>query len=94
MKDGKGGKAAGKKQKKDNFDFLTANLDDLESSEDDDYVPDAKTIQNSEKELIKQNGVSKKGLEEDVDKLTGLDLIRHKKRERETDDLWAMMNED
>ena len=83
-----------KKEKKDGkpFDFLTANLDELESGEDDDYVPDAKAIKESEKELEKQNGTKSK-LEDDKE-LTGLQLLKEKKRQKETDDLFDLMNEE
>lgn len=42
-----------KKKVKAPVDFMNADLDDLDSSEDDDYVPDAKTLLVSEKELTK-----------------------------------------
>lgn len=66
-----------KKQEK-GFDFLNANLDELESSEDDDYVPDAKAIKESEKELEKQNGTTAK--KEDDKPLSGVQLLKEKKR--------------
>ena len=83
-----------KKEKKDGkpFDFLTANLDELESEEDDDYVPDAKAIKESEKELEKQNGTKSK-LEDDKE-LTGIQLLKEQKRQKETDDLFDLMNEE
>ena len=75
-------------KKNKDLDLLNANLDE-DSSEDDDYVPDAKANKECEKELLKQNGPSKDDPEKE---LTGIDLIKLKKRQKETDDLWDLMN--
>ena len=66
------------KEKKDKkgLDLLNDNLED-DSSEDDDYVPDAKAHNNAEKELLKQNGPAK---HQDVKDLSGIDLLKQKKR--------------
>lgn len=60
------------KKDKNRIDILNDNLDD-ESSEDDDYVPDAKANSLAEKELLKQNGPSKNFLDKD---LSGIDLLK------------------
>ena len=69
---------------------MNANLDDLDSSQDDDYVPDAKALKQSDKELIKQNGAAKDLLDDQPK--SGIELLKQKKREKETDDLWDLMN--
>ena len=66
-------------------------MDDLDSSEDDDYVPDKKQNEKAEKELIKQNGGEYKN---DDEAKTGIELLKQKKREKETDDLWDLMQEE
>ena len=63
---------------------------EYDSSEDDDYVPNAKAIEKTEKEIGLQNGY----VQDDNGPKTGLDLIKQKRRERETDDLWEMMQMD
>ena len=51
-------------------------------------MPSAKAIEKTEHEIGKQNGFVKP--DEDAPK-TGLDLIKQKRREKETEDLWEMM---
>lgn len=51
---------------------MNDNLDD-ESSEDDDYVPDAKANSLADKELLKQNGPAK---HLDGEDLSGIDLLK------------------
>ena len=63
------------KKDKNRINILNDNLDD-ESSEDDDYVPDAKANSLAEKELLKQNGPAKNFTED----LSGIDLLKQKKR--------------
>ena len=64
-----------KESKKKNVNFMTANLDDLDSSEDDDYVPDNKAMQQTNKEINKQNG-----LKEDVPVKSGIEQLRENKK--------------
>ena len=69
------------------------DMDDLSDSEaDDDYVPDAKQQAETEKELAMQNGYvedKKKKYSEEDDQIQ---TLREKKRQKETDDLWDLMN--
>lgn len=58
---------------------------DSDSSEDDDYVPTAKDL--------KQAGVSDPDEPVAEKQLTGIALVKDQKRQREVDDIFAMMNE-
>ena len=64
---------------------------EYDSSEDDDYMPSAKAIEKTEQEIGKQNGFV---APEDNGPKTGLELIRQKRREKETEDLWELMQMD
>ena len=56
------------------------------SSDDEDYVPTHKDL--------KKAGVADSIQEEHEQELTGIALIKEKKRLREVDDLFALMNEE
>jgi hypothetical protein len=62
-------------------------LDD--SSSDDEYVPTAKELRQAEETGPKV----KSGLSSE-DELTGIALLKAKKRQREVDDLFDLMNEE
>ena len=66
---------------------MGADLDDDESSEDEDYCPDAKVMKQTDKEINKQNGT-----EELKGPKTGIDLLKEKKKDRDADDMWDLMN--
>ena len=68
---------------------MVANLDDLSSSEDEDYVPEAKILKKTDIEISKQNGVEDKSPPK-----TGIDLLKERKKDREVDDMWDLMQED
>ena len=64
-------------------------------SEDEDYVPDAKQIKETDKELALQNGLpydDRTEKQKKADEL--LQETREKKRQKETDDLWDLMNQE
>ena len=54
-------------------------------------MPSAKAIEKTEQEIGKQNGFI---APEDNGPKTGLELIRQKRREKETEDLWELMQMD
>lgn len=69
------------------------DIEDLEDSEeDDDYVPDAKQAQETEKELAKQNGVALPSDKKKSEAEQKIEALKEKKRQKETDDLWDLMN--
>ena len=63
-----------------------------DSEEDDDYVPDAKQARETEKELAKQNGTALPGEKKNAEQEDKVEALREKKRQKETDDLWDLMN--
>ena len=59
---------------------------DYDSEDDQDYVPTAKELQKA--------GVSFPDEPKEDKQLTGIALVRDLKRQREVDDIFAMMNEE
>ena len=76
----------------------TQNIMDLDGvseseEEDDDYVPDKKVAEATEKEIAKQNNGGIAPVVE-TKEMGGIQALREKKRQQETDDLWDLMNEE
>jgi hypothetical protein len=74
---------------KKNKDVLPLDDEDLDSSEDDDYVPEAAKMKLADKELSKQNGTK---IPDNDDLKTGIQILKEKRKQKETDDLWDLMN--
>ena len=63
---------------------MQAQLDEYDSEEDEDYVPPEE--KNGKKDIESDHD------KYDEDKLTGIEALKNKKRNREVDDLFDLMN--
>ena len=66
-----------------------SDSDSSGSSDDQDYVPTAKELKQAEEPDTKK----RREASSDDEQLTGVALLKEKKRQRDVDDLFALMNE-